>query len=226
MSSDYGYRLKEQDDWTKKEFQKIFPRSNLIWPSSRFTVKKSPTNPVRVYVETRTPFDGIIMEGIINKLTGRKWVWFYEAAYSITLKRDERIFGLPDIAPDRIVIDLNTERMNVLKKIIARLQISKQKILELTSEKDIETRTKFFQARHPPASFYGGGSWSLVDREKDIQNIPNTLQLFQKYEEFVDPEYLNYDLDKVDQFFSSLSEKSIGICVREKISQYQEKYSK
>ena len=142
MSSDHDYRLKENDKWTKTEFEKIFPRSNLIWPSNRFGVKNSPTNLVRVYVETRTPFDGIIMEGIINKLTGKKMVRFCEATYAINLKGDERgIMNRYNIVPDRVVIDLSTERMSTLKMIIDELQITKEKIVEFTSEREIETKT-------------------------------------------------------------------------------------
>ena len=68
MSSNHDYRLRDKDKWTKKEFEKIFSNSNLIWPSGGMGGKGAPTNLSRVYVEVRTPYDGILIEGMINKL--------------------------------------------------------------------------------------------------------------------------------------------------------------
>ena len=60
MGSNHDYRLKDKDKWTKKEFEKIFSHSNLIWPSNTFGGRGSPTHLTRVYVEVRTPYDGSV----------------------------------------------------------------------------------------------------------------------------------------------------------------------
>ena len=236
MDSSHDYRLKNKDKWTKKEFEKIFPHSNLIWPSDNLGIKNSPTYLTCVYVEVKTPYDGTILEGIINKLGRKNLAQFHEAVHVQFLSMEEALLfeTFHGEVPNRVLLDLDTSRMSELKEIINDLHNAKDKIQEFTEIKGIGTKNKLFQLRRRTSltsagGFYGSEKGILASRYdvgnklSEIYARKNILSVFEKYIEFVDPEYLTQDLDRVNRLFSAFMLDSIGRRVHDTFEEYRKK---
>ena len=177
-----------------------------------------------------------VLEGMINKLGRKDLAQFYESTYVSHLSLDEsELFGknFTDIVPDRVTLDLNTDKMSKLKEIINNLHNAKDMIQEFTGIKGVGTKSRLFQLRHTALSFAGGfyntrkgmlnGGQYIGDKISDTYDRKNVAPLFEKYIEFVNPEYLTQDLDRVSRLFSVLVWDSIGMRINDSIAEYKKK---
>ena len=248
MDSDHDYRLKGKDGWTKNEFQKIFPYSTLIWPLSEFSGKGAPTDLSAVHVVVRSPFDGLILEGIINKLARKNLAQYYEEleVHPYDSKYDSSLveglkgsLGLVGIGlhhyeqtiPDRVVLDLNTTKMSELKNILSDLQNAKNMIQDLTGTLGIATAGKDHNNKKIIQKTSWGKGWYdfIKSDRRHPRNVMSTIdkeivsRLVEKYLEFIDPEFLAKDIDKVEFIFVSKLGGNTGDKILKKINQYKQK---